>query len=129
MREPRSFVLGAPVTHLEMEDQGDQDVAVTSPSSLKSSLPPIRVLDGPPRQYFDSLQRQAMALNIALQSPMTIYETSAPPSPKSEPLPLTIARAVPSRLQWLDLHVDEKSTRVQAPADFTETLRNSPMLE
>lgn len=77
MREPRSSVLRAPVTSLQMEDQGDQNLAVTRPSSLKSSLPPICVLDGPPGQYFRCLQRHAMAL----QSPMTIFETSAPSSP------------------------------------------------
>ena len=65
MREPRSFVLRAPVTHLEMKDHGDRNLAVTSPSSLKSSLPPlIRVLDRPPDQYFNSLQGHAMALPI-----------------------------------------------------------------
>lgn len=130
MGQPRSFALGAPITHLEMENQGDQNFASTSPSSLKRSPPPpILVLDKPPAQYFNLLQRHAMALHLALQSPMTIYEISALPSPKSEHLPLTIARAVPSHLQWLNLHVDEKSTRVQAPVDFTETLRNSPIFE
>lgn len=125
MRGARSFVSGAPVTQIEMEDQGDRNLAVTSKSSLRNPLPSIRVLDRPPDQYFDSLQRHA----IALQSPMTIYETSAPSSPKSEPLPLTITRAIPHHLQWLNLHVDEKSTRVQAPTGFTETLQNSKMFE
>ena len=104
-----------------MEDQGDRNLAVTN----KSSLPAIHVVDGPPELYFDSLKRHAMVL----QSPMTIFETSPPPSPKLEPLSLIITTAIPSHLQWLNLNVDENSTHVHAPAGFTEILQKIQISE
>ena len=122
MREPQSFVSGAPVTHLKMEDQGDRELAVTN----KSSLPHIRMLVEPPGQYFNSLQRHA----LALRSPVTIYERSPPSSPKSEPVLLTITTgATPRNLEWLNLAIHENSTRVHAPTSFTDLLQEFQMVE